>query len=490
MPIKTLRPRLPEVGRIRLGEKIALPDEPGKKTGRTRPERLDTLRFTSSDVELLRVLRVQYGGEEPRQWAGAPVGDQFELISESTFVDVFVPPVAMGLSQFMELWEGGGCVRRCDGEVCTIAAKRGDNATVEQVACKCTKGTEQCRPTTRLGLILCDVPSTGMWRLESKGWNAAGELAGVCEMIGAAQLRNGGAFVPGRLRVEMREVKRPGQAVKQFVVPVLEVSTSVEELFPPVGAAGGPVAAIGVGGGGANGSSATVSSGPAPDPDAGTPDTVGICADCGTVADIDRHYTSRRKAGRPCSSDPENDAGAPAAEGPSSEPDPVSFPGRAGVCEDGTVERLEGTSARCSEPDEESPALGAKTEMFARLVALPSRYRRELDEQAKELELPAPSEYDMLADVETREAIAELVSQAEAHWAVARLGVEAAGLVLSCDDEDVRALHAGLALPARIEFVERLKAEANTGGRSRDAVTKRDRARCALEMIEPSEESA
>lgn len=206
MPIIELQRRLREAGRIRIGEKAAT------SSGKTRPAKLDRFRFTSSDKASLEAIAAAYGGAVD-VWDGAPVGIQFELYAETTAIDVIVPPVDLAFSQFMELWSGGGCVRRCDGQTNLMTDK----------PCVCDPDSPECKPTTRLGVIITAIQGIGMWRLETHGWNSASELNGAIEILRVVQ--NGGRMIPARLMLEQRQSKKDGKTFN-YAVPVLDLNLS------------------------------------------------------------------------------------------------------------------------------------------------------------------------------------------------------------------------------------------------------------------------
>src|SRR5664279_3397904 len=85
-----------------------------------------------------------------------------------------------------------------------------------------------CKPTTRLNVMLPDLPDLGVWLLSSHGFNAANELGGAAEVL--AHARNSGVIIPAKLRLEHREVRVPDEKPKQFVVPVLELIPTLREL--------------------------------------------------------------------------------------------------------------------------------------------------------------------------------------------------------------------------------------------------------------------
>jgi hypothetical protein len=219
VPIVTLQRGMRELGRIRIGNQVAA----GK--GR-RPNKLETFRLTSKARELLEAAAGAYGGTV------TPWEDQFELVTSAKVLDIAVPPF-QALSQWFELWSGGGCQRRCDGEreyltdsPCLCAAQFGDDQTARNAAAG--KG-EACKPTTRLSVILPVLPDLGVWRLETHGFYAAVELAGAASVLETAT--RAGVIIPARLRLEEREVKRVGEPTKRFAVPVIEfVQTRIGDL--------------------------------------------------------------------------------------------------------------------------------------------------------------------------------------------------------------------------------------------------------------------
>lgn len=202
MPISpiVLQRRLTEVGRIRIGETVPAAN------GKTRPAKLSEFRITSPDRSLLDQISALYGGVveswQP-QGGGAP---QFEVKTSASELPVMVPP--QSVTQFLEHWSGGGCQRRCTGEINLLT---GDE-------CLCSSEDSMiCKPTTRLSLLLRDVRSIGTFRLESHGWNAVAELPGMADLLASA-----GGYVPARLYLKpVRQVS--GGKTKDFYVPALAV---------------------------------------------------------------------------------------------------------------------------------------------------------------------------------------------------------------------------------------------------------------------------
>ena len=222
MPIIELQRRLREIGRIRMGEQVPAGN------GKRRPAKLANFRLTSRDQRVIAAAAGMWGGRcEP--WPEAPDGPQWQVKIEADEITVVVPPGEMAFSQWYEQWSAGGCQARCDG--------RWD--TVREQPCVCDPENRECKITTRLSVMLPDLPGMGLWRAESHGYYAAVELAGLVEV--AAAWTQAGRMIPARLRLEQRTVKRPGKDGKpqthRFAVPVLDLDVH------PLTLAAGPEAA-------------------------------------------------------------------------------------------------------------------------------------------------------------------------------------------------------------------------------------------------------
>jgi hypothetical protein len=214
VPIIDIQARLRELGRIRMGVQVE-----GTKNGRTfrRPEKLATFRLTSGSQSLIVAAAAAYGGEVS-EWTE---GDRHEwqVTIETLALDIIIPP-GYPVSQWFELWRAGGCIRRCDGQVNQITG----------VPCECPKVPadrmalaakgEACSYTTRLNVMLPNIPDLGVWRLESHSYYAAVELIGAADILVRAS--EAGMLVPAKLRIDQRERKVPGQPTKRFPVPVIE----------------------------------------------------------------------------------------------------------------------------------------------------------------------------------------------------------------------------------------------------------------------------
>lgn len=217
-PLADLESRAPEAGRIRLGVKTA-------KAMRS----LDTFRFTSPYRDCIEALAATYGGEV-KAWNDpkASPSNQWEVITNANEVEVFLPPNPV--STWYEMYSGGGLLRRCDGEACLIPQQTGPGQW-EPVStpCICTaKGNMECSPHTRLKVLLPNVPFRGVWRLETKGWNALKELPGMADLI--RQLNESGSMVRVALGIEKRTQMRPS-GKRNFVTPTLTMLDTPFEIM-------------------------------------------------------------------------------------------------------------------------------------------------------------------------------------------------------------------------------------------------------------------
>jgi hypothetical protein len=220
VPIKELQQRLTQVGVIRLGEK--------KKTsgGKEFPAKLETLRFTSPSRPLIDAVAAKYGGTV-RPWQST-TGPQWEVITQTKEIPVLVPP--QNIDPNYELWGNGFRSRMCDGET----------ERIRNQACMCAAKRE-CKPTTRMSLMLAEIPSLGTWKLESHGWNAAAELPMLADSIARAPQP-----IPARLEVQARQKKlldpsKPQDKqveTRNYMVPVLHF-----DFVTPAQAFGGQIAA-------------------------------------------------------------------------------------------------------------------------------------------------------------------------------------------------------------------------------------------------------
>lgn len=209
-PILELQRRLREIGRIRIGQTVPGTSKAGKAIN--RPIKLDTFRLTSRDPKLISAAAHLYGGK-PQPWDG-----QHEVITDTAELNIAIPPGGVAFTQWYELWSSGGCQRRCDGAW--------DN--VNDKPCVCDPEARDCSIHTRLSVVLTDLPGLGVWRLDTQGWYAATELSQVIELLEHAAER--GRFLPARLRLEQREVRRVGADVRKFAVPTVDLDVRLMDM--------------------------------------------------------------------------------------------------------------------------------------------------------------------------------------------------------------------------------------------------------------------
>jgi hypothetical protein len=192
-----------EAGRIRAGDK-------GPKG---EPRKLDKWRLTSKDRQRLDAAAQLWGGE-PREWEGH--AGEFEVYTTTTALPIMLLP-GHEPTTWYELWSAGGCQRRCDGA----------HEIVSDSACLCGEERE-CKPHTRLPVLLPDLPGIGSWLVTSTGWNAAAELAGAADLLQRASAQ--GVLIPARLRLEQRTSISKGKT-RRFAVPVIDIDVAFRALL-------------------------------------------------------------------------------------------------------------------------------------------------------------------------------------------------------------------------------------------------------------------
>lgn len=205
MPLLDIQTRLREVGRIRIGEK-------GPKG---EPRKLTVFRLTSHDRRAIEKAASIYGGTV-KECTEKDLKGQFEVITNACELPFFVSPSEP--SQWYETWSGGGCVRRCDGCTDMISGN----------PCQCDPDNRTCKPTTRLPVILPDLPGLGTWRLESHGFNAAIELVQSFNYL--RTLAGNGTHTEAILALEERISRKDGRT-NRFMVPVIRIGITPRQLM-------------------------------------------------------------------------------------------------------------------------------------------------------------------------------------------------------------------------------------------------------------------
>lgn len=218
--ILTMKRQGVELGRIRTGHSTPHPDP--KK--RPQAQRSATFILSSHSREYIERAAALYGGNA-EEWTpqGSKIA-QFRVITEARELRAILPP-GDPLSQSNELWSGGGCQRRCDGVTeqlsrrpCLCLAEHGETWHEQPAG-------SVCKPTSRLNVMLADLPDFGVWRLETHSYYAADAMAGGIDAVLAAT--DGKSPMPLRMWIEQREVKRRGKT-KRF--PVVMVVPAIPSL--------------------------------------------------------------------------------------------------------------------------------------------------------------------------------------------------------------------------------------------------------------------
>jgi Recombination directionality factor-like len=234
MPALDIQRRGQQIGRLRLGQQVAVIKD-GKDTGKTRPVKLETFRFTTGSRATAQAIAALYGGEI-RDWSG-----EFEVITGKSEIGVTVPPRDEVISQWYEMWSKGGCQRRCDsrreqisGGPC-LCPHAEDPSEADEVARKALERADlarrtppqACKLVTRISVMIPDLPGLGVFRLDTGSFYAAVEIGDSADLMRVA--RDRGVFLPAILRIEQRQRVAGGQT-KKYPVPVLEVLATFRDL--------------------------------------------------------------------------------------------------------------------------------------------------------------------------------------------------------------------------------------------------------------------
>jgi hypothetical protein len=235
MAVLDIQRRGQQIGRIRIGQQVSTGRQDKDGNDKTRPVRLDTFRFTTGSRMSAEAIAELYGGEI-REWEG-----EWEVITRKSEIGVTVPPRDEVISQWYEMWNKGGCLRRCDSQreqisdgpcQCPHAEDPGNAAECEAAAKKraalaSLNPPQACKLVTRISVMIPDLPGLGVFRLDTGSYYAAVEIGDSAQLMQAA--RDRGVFLPAILRIEHRQRVAGGQT-KKFPVPVLEVLTTFRDL--------------------------------------------------------------------------------------------------------------------------------------------------------------------------------------------------------------------------------------------------------------------
>ncbi|MER7126684.1 hypothetical protein [Micrococcus luteus] len=217
--IITLQRQARELGRLRTG--YSVPNEDPKK--RPRAVRSKTWIVTSHAEHYVQAAAEVWGGQVEKWQPQGNGAAQWRVITAAESLDAILPP-GDPLSQAYETWTKGGAQRRCDGmteslsdQPCVCRARWGE-LFWEQAP-----RDEACKMTTRLNVILPEMPDIGAWRVETHSFYSANEMAAAVDVLKGSIGEQ--ALIPVRLRIEQRTRVAQGKT-KQFPVVAVELRGS------------------------------------------------------------------------------------------------------------------------------------------------------------------------------------------------------------------------------------------------------------------------
>ncbi|ROO82524.1 hypothetical protein EDD29_0146 [Actinocorallia herbida] len=221
MSIIGLQMRMRQLGEIRIGHTVDT-GRTSAKTGKAilRPEKLQQFRLTAASRATLEPIAALYGGTV-QPWTPPNGGPQeWEVYTDTDRIPVIIPP-RNAVTQYFELYRGSRCERRCDGQI----EQKSDKP------CMCDPENRACQITTRLNVMLRDVPGLGVWLLTTHGYYAAVELPMVADFLAQTS-----GYVDAWLTMELKRVTRADGKVAEFMVPKIDVAVSPAQLLAGEGA--------------------------------------------------------------------------------------------------------------------------------------------------------------------------------------------------------------------------------------------------------------
>lgn len=218
--ILTMKRQAAELGRIRTGYSRPNSDP----TKRPVPIKSKTFVFSSHSQAYVAAAAELWGGHVEAWTPQNQKISQYRVISTATEIRAILP-AGDPLSQSYEMWSGGGCSRRCDGETEQMTRKPCVCLAQYGIDWHLRSPQQVCRPTSRINVMLPDLPDLGVWRLESKSYYAADAIAGGLDIV--LQATEGRSMMPVRMWIEQRTAVREGKT-KQF--PVVMVVPSLPKL--------------------------------------------------------------------------------------------------------------------------------------------------------------------------------------------------------------------------------------------------------------------
>ena len=232
MPVLDLQRQGQQIGRLRIGQQVAT------KNGKMRPAKLDAFRFTTASRHTANAIAAEYGGEV-HPWEGHT--GQWEVITGRSEIGVTIPPRDAIISQWYEMWNKGGALRRCDSQTdqisggpcqCPHAAPGAGPEEIDRVARERSdlahqNPPEACKLVTRISVMIPDLPGLGVFRLDTGSYYAGVEIGDAAALLQHA--RDHKVFLPAMLRIEQRQ-RVAGGETKNYPVPVLDVIPTFREI--------------------------------------------------------------------------------------------------------------------------------------------------------------------------------------------------------------------------------------------------------------------
>ncbi|HMG63529.1 MAG TPA: hypothetical protein VK599_11320 [Streptosporangiaceae bacterium] len=249
MSVLDIQRRGQQIGRLRMGEQVGTGQAGKDGKEKMRPVRRSTWRLTTGSRHMADSAARHYGSE------ALPWNGQWEVDTKLSEITVVVPPRDAVISQNYEMWNAGGCVRRCDSQneqisgsacLCPHAEDPSDAEEAARAALRradmARKNPPQaCHLITRVSFMIPDLPGLGVFRLDTSSYYAAVEIGDAAMLMQVA--RDQGVFLAAILRIDQRQRVAGGQT-KKYPVPVLEILSTFRQIVGGELAAGGVAAQL------------------------------------------------------------------------------------------------------------------------------------------------------------------------------------------------------------------------------------------------------
>jgi len=230
--IKTLRNYFPRLGRIGMGFMTNIKAD-GTKAKAPFPTKSRGFTFHTDERDRAEEIARVFGGKVEEAVSRDEEGGSWRVVTEATELECFALTAdESSWDCHLEMWGAGGILRRCDGEVASMAVSKGPDgkdAVLRNVPCLCEQAglpqDARCDATSRLNIVipaLKDVPGIGVWQVQSRGigtWRAIDGTMMILEKLGKV------ARVPLLLKAEYKTVR--GADGKPRDVPVMRLDSKM-----------------------------------------------------------------------------------------------------------------------------------------------------------------------------------------------------------------------------------------------------------------------